>query len=81
MMTVEMTWDEFRTLAYGMYVRDFYEYGGDIGGMDPVCYDEFLDEEYLDRDGMLFMFKNDEREWSRWAKIYLKDPLVKEAME
>lgn len=80
-MSVDMTWDEFRTLMYGMYVRDFYHYDGDITGMEPVCFDEFLRNEYLDVEGMMLMFNNDEREWSRWAKIYLKDPMVKEVEE
>lgn len=80
MMTVEITWDEFRTLAYGMYVRDFYLYDGDLEGMEPVCYDEFIYNEYLD-DYMKGIFNNDEREWSRWAKIYLKDPMIRRMME
>lgn len=81
MITVEMTWDEFRTLVYGMYVRDFYDYGGNLDGMEPVCYAEFLDNEYLDEDGMRFLFNNDDREWTGWLEIYLDDPMIKEVEE
>ncbi len=83
MITVEMTWDELRTLVYGMYVRDFYDYGGDLDGMVPVCYAEFLDNEYTDTEymeGMLF-WKDVEMAQRGWWDIYLTDPLVKEVKE
>ena len=79
-MKVDMTWDEFWTLAYGMYVRDYYLYD-DAPGTEPVCFDEFIRDDYLSKDDMMWMFNNDEREWSKWAEIYLNDPMIKEVME
>ena len=72
------SWDDFRSMAYGMYVRDYFDYGLERCGEVLVSFEEFLDGDYLDKEMMKDTFNDDERSWDGYYEMYLEDPVIKE---
>ena len=72
-MMLEMTWNDVRYIAYGIYCDDWIR-THDEG--TPVCFNEFIDNEYLDFDYIHYLFCNDEYEAEGWIEVYYNDPII-----
>ena len=73
------TWDNFRTMAYGMYVRDYFDAGCRMhDGEVLVSFEEFLEGDYHDNAMMKDIFDDYAGGWDVYYEMYLEDPMIKE---
>ena len=73
-MQLEMDWIDIRRIAYALYCDEWIR-SHDEG--TPVCFNEFVDNEYLDWEYMQGLFYDPENEPAEGLfEVYVKDPLI-----
>lgn len=73
------SWDDFRSMAYGMYVRDYFDSGCRMyDGEVLVPFEDFLEGDYRDGSMMKDIFEDYTGSWDGYYEMYLEDPMIKE---